>query len=328
MAGFHPELWQVLKHTAPEKLLSKKGENTKARELLQTLVSVQFPGETKLQQEVFEKYLSTADWLTAPKTIEEFQALKKSFIELYYGGNYFLKQILGKETLAENTKHVEGLEKLIDSTNWTLRIAAALKILLLEKIRAEKAFSANYLWNTVEGNNPKKSEEVVIHKNLEALLKAIQTYRLEGYNKTSIGRVGLVFGDFRVGDHLAHGKLLEKAKLATGILGKLVVITPNSKTIINTTKKTQVWNSKERLYRLSHNPFIDDLLMIDMPQEYWGEPTKYWQMVWENIQPELIFLGEENHPLQPTYEELSKQIGSILLIDPRPITQRSEDLLK
>lgn len=143
-----------------------------------------------------------------------------------------------------------------------------------------------------------------------------------------IRRVGLIIADLRVGDHSAHGKFFERAKKALGVRGALVVIAPSKKTILETTDKKDSWNDEDRLYRLRTNRNIDFSLIVDIPSEYYQEPNKYWEQVWKAINPNFVFLGERNHPLQEAYESQARRLGGIVLIDPAPVAQRSGDLLK
>jgi len=102
-------------------------------------------------------------------------------------------------------------------------------------------------------------------------------------------KVGLIIADLRVGDHAAHGKFFKRAKGALGVRGALIV---------------------------------------DMPEEYYSKPNEYWQEVWRAVNPNFVFLGETNHPLQEVYESQARRLGGIILIDPAPVIQRSGDLLK
>ena len=65
-----------------------------------------------------------------------------------------------------------------------------------------------------------------------------------------------------------------------------------------------------------------------MPDKFHEDPDMFWRIVWGKIRPDLVFLGEENHPLEPIYRLQSQHLGGILLIDKKPVTVRSEELLK
>jgi glycerol-3-phosphate cytidylyltransferase-like family protein len=154
-------------------------------------------------------------------------------------------------------------------------------------------------------------------------------YNIDGFwYRPIVKRVGLIIADLRVGDHLAHGRLLEKAKITLGTRGCLLVVIPNNKTIYATTNKTDSWPDEDRLYRLRSNRFVDLSIMVKMPEEYYKNPDEYWKFVWKSISPDFIFLGEKDHPLENLYIEQSKTIGGILIVDDSVVTRRSRDLLK
>lgn len=299
----------------------------------------EFPDNTKVQFEVMAKYSPIVDWFIKPRSIESFQILKMDMYKLHdsRGDVTELARHLQEKIVSEDPNDFpqpylathywyngpifteQGIEWQ-SITNWTLDIANQLKIISSRQIsQLPFRYSPEGLWNVIEGNKVTPNNEVVNHDSLNSLVRT-----LENEN----GRRGLIFGDFRVGDTTDHDQILNHAKLAVGKKGSLIVVTPTRKTILNTTQKTDSYNDEERLHRLRNNRNVDHLLMLDMPEGYWQTPSVFWVNVWKKVAPNLIFLGEKNHPLQPIYEAQSRHIGSLLLIDDKPVSIRSGDLLK
>lgn len=130
-----------------------------------------------------------------------------------------------------------------------------------------------------------------------------------------------------LGIHKAHIDFIARAKKAIGPKGQLIVISPSSKTILNTTQKKEVWPDEQRRAILEMDLDIDQLWIAEMPEKYYPNPSVYWRYVWSKIKPDFVFLGERDHELQPLYEMQCKYLGGILLIDDVPVTVRSRDLL-
>jgi hypothetical protein len=195
-------------------------------------------------------------------------------------------------------------------------------------LNEEDRYSVRYRWNRTEGDVAGKVEQVSVHETLNSLIESLTKQRDLGFDKKSARRKGLLIGDLRTADHREHGDLIEKAKLAVGLKGDFIVITPTKKTILNTTDKTDCWDDQNRLYHLRRNLNIDHLLMLDMPEEYWSKPGVFWDIVYRQVSPDLVFLGEANHPLRSQFEARCRYFGGLLLVDSKPITIRSRDLLE
>jgi hypothetical protein len=79
---------------------------------------------------------------------------------------------------------------------------------------------------------------------------------------------------------------------------------------------------------MKNSDTIDDVFCAHMPTKYYPQPSLYWQSVWKKLKPDLVFLGEINHPLEEIYRRQCNVLGGILLIDDSPVSGRSEDLLE
>lgn len=287
------------------------------------------------------QYSPLAEWLSKPRSVDEFQRDKKDVLNLHgeWESNpyYWSQKLLGEPydlnwlTGATSERNKLWRENWGESSKCLLSLSSSLKILLPKHFdhlkRERNIISYKQMWTVLEGDKPRESKEVIVHETLDSLTESINKYRKRTYSDPGVGRIGLVIGDFRVGDHSAHGVLFKQSKLAVGNVGKLVVTTPSKRTILATSKKEDAWDDEERLYRLVSNRYIDDVLKLDMPEEYWEKPDIYYSNVWRAIKPDLVFIGEENHPLQKNFELRSRYFGGILLIDDAPITVRSGDLL-
>jgi glycerol-3-phosphate cytidylyltransferase-like family protein len=298
--------------------------------------------DPQMQSETLAKYSPMAEWLGRPQTIEEFQSLKHDVFNLYNGSrkiitNYWTKNALGevyyssyKPNESEILHNKKWEETWGESIDWLLYLSSSMKVLLPQHIAHKKRVLTfdEQVWLNMEGNEPKSANNTIVHNSLEMLTEYIHDRRKSTWRNPGVGRVGLLFGDFRVGDHKGHGKTLEDAKMAVGNDGELIVVTPSKKTILATTTKKDAWDDDDRLYRLRTNPFINSILVADMPEVYWTKPDEYYNLIWKEISPDLAFLGEENHPLETQFTLRSMYFGGMLLIGKSPVLRRSGELLK
>lgn len=263
-------------------------------------------GESEKQLKI-NQYLPAIEWMTRPQTIDEFQKLKRDLIEI----GYEYQSPYSRKTVSP-----------------ILDMADEFKILLIDYLN-EHLGRTDSMWWGVEGDTPLQTNRVNTYDTFNDLLKSIRVSRTKPWYKLAdTARLGLLIGDFRIGDHKEHGEIIRKAKLAVGRHGRLVVVTPTKKTILNTTDKKDSWDDDNRIYRLGGNRFIDDLWVADMPEELYEIPTVFWEWMYSQISPDLVFLGEANHPLQPQYERLTRRYGGVLLINPEPVGTRSGSLLE
>jgi len=310
------------------------------------------------QERAMTQYAPLADWLAKPKTIDELMQLKSDLYslschlaQLHLFGDIEMMLSVGVDEKVWNDRRADWYKTL----GWMFSLSDAFRIWPKENIEYIKSQKGKRIlgagvYGDLEGL-PTNDIAYYPYREIAPLeqpsytwfddssrLKIMSTefqrkrekdYFIDNeWGKPTIKRLGLIIGDLRVGDHLAHGRFLEKAKYALGTRGALVVILPSNKTIQATTNKQESWPDEDRIYRLRSNRFVDYSLLIDMPKEYYSNPSEYWKMVWKVINPDFVFLGEENHPLEPLYREQSKSLGGILLVDDVPVTRRSADLLQ
>jgi glycerol-3-phosphate cytidylyltransferase-like family protein len=281
------------------------------------------------RQRIMARYSPLAEWLTTPTTIDGFIHLRDRLLYLaWQKSDRELAEILD----VEPSEAPRWKEPLV----WLFSLASELRILDWERLKRFRGEEKNIGAWQVE----KKADRIDRDGGFRSLL----TY-LEGEDKLlylsiwmedlkqdkgfykPVSRVGLIFGDFRVGDHSAHRRLIENAREAVGENGWLQIIIPSRKTILTTTNKTDVWDDEERVGRLEVIRDVDHVLCVDMPERYYSDPDQYWREVWTAVKPDLIFLGEDNHPLEEKFKLQSRILGGILLVDPEPVTRRSSDLL-
>jgi hypothetical protein len=292
------------------------------------------------RQKMVARYSPLGEYLSSPQTIEHFQDTKRFLTGLYWKSKNSSPYYWSKELLDENYLLSDSLQAHKDTQNkwnitwgssisWLLYLSSKLKIILPENINLErrKSVDVNQVWYKVEGDKPDKAEETFVHRDTEDLLKHLNEIYSPGWYTPKAIRKGLVVGDFRVGDHSAHGALFENAKAALGKNGVLVMETPTKKTILNTTTKTDCWEDNERIYKLSRNPYINELLLLDMPEEYYDNPDLYYTEFYKKLRPDFVFLGEKNHPLENNFKIRTQYYGGVLLIDDKPIVQRSSALI-
>ena len=333
-------------------------EFTYAQKTLLSVVKKRYKSPT-YQERIMTQYAPLADWFAKPKTIDGFMELKSNLYELSCHlaeqrlfGDLEMRLSVGVEEETWNSGKPDWYKTL----EWMFALSNAFNIWPEENLKYIKGQAkkhhflgadaygkleglptndiADYTYMEIEPLNQPSHSWFNDSDLLNFLYRELQWKRKKDYfvdgewKKPIIKRLGLIIGDLRVGDHLAHGKFLEKAKYALGTRGALVVIVPSNKTIFATTDKKKSWDDEDRIYRLRSNRFVDYSLLLDMPEEYYPNPNEYWKMVWKKINPDFVFLGEENHPLEPLYKEQSKSLGGILLVDKSPVTKRSGDLLE
>lgn len=298
----------------------------------------------KYQEMVMAKYSPLTEWLVHTKTIEEFMELKSNLYNL--ACNKATRHLFGEVELQVDLsiREEEWNERKNDwfkTLNWLFLLSDAFGIFPKENIEHinDNAKHGHLLGSSVWGDLEGFDEGFVSSldrdpHSLKELSRTLLYKRKKDwcvddkFNQRLIRRVGLIIADLRVGDHAAHGRFFGRAKEALSIRGALVVIAPSKKTILETTDKKDSWDDEDRLYRLRTNRNIDFSLIVDMPKECYQKPNEYWEQVWRAINPNFVFLGERNHPLQEVYESQAKRLGGIVLIDPAPVVRRSEDLLK
>lgn len=282
------------------------------------------------------------DWLSRPRPVHDFQVLKKDVLSFHMQHErnpyYWGEEHLGPEhhypfhDSPEDIKLKESWRSSWgESISFLLSLSTSLKILLPEHLVQLKnkrmAMFLNQAWSQLEGDEPVRNIKTVVHQTMGGLVDTLKKERETTYLKPGLGRVGLLFGDFRVGDHSGHGAVIENARLALGKNGQLVVVTPSRQTIINVSKKEDVYPDEERLYRLKSNRHIDHVWMHDMPENSWGNSNTYYENIWKEINPDLLFLGEKDHPQQKQYGINSQLLGGLILINDGPVLIRSGELL-
>ncbi len=300
-----------------------------SHKILWELATRKYPNDANKQQVAMARYSPLVEWLATPRTIADFEKLKSFFFtravdlvewKLIYAG-------------APSWHPYDGnpdREKWEDAVTWLFELGAELKIMPQRNLddlpELSKEKMGHGLWLALE-EGPQVCRYVKVHRDLELMARGLDEHRNSELMAIPIRRLGMIVGDFRVGDHSAHGQLIRNAKTALGRWGELLVVTPSRETILATTNKADAWPDAERVYRLSANKYIDYIWVADMPSKYWQDPATYWRTVWAKIKPDFVFLGEENHPLQEVYELQCKYLGGILLIDDQPVTRRSGDLM-
>lgn len=308
---------------------------THANRLLASIALNKFPLDHEKAFALTRKYLPIAEGLSKTMNLNEFANLKGDLFSLVRAksehelmcetADY---EVSADEFIAgpvQSNEWTKNKSNWLEAINWLIELSSILRIMPPEHIadiRALQPTSNN--WAHLEGYWPMSDRYKTPHQTLSGLQDVLNSLRWSGF---AARRVGLIIGDFRIGTHKTHIEFLRSAKEAVGIKGQLVVITPSKKTILNTTTKDKVWDDEHREAVLNANPYVDQLLVADMPERYYSHPERFWQRVWSKIEPDFVFLGEKDHPLQSIYETQSKSLGGILLIDDVPVTARSADLV-
>ena len=288
-----------------------------AHKKLWKLVTQKYPDDASQQQVMMARYSPLAEWLAAPRTLDGFNDLKS---EVFDFACY----------VAKDQKWMMNREKWEEAIPWLLELSAALNIMPQRSLddipKLRKETMGHGVWVALEGG-PQVCRYVKVHHDLESMVRGLNEHRNPGLMAIPIRRLGMIIGDFRVGAHSAHNDFIHNAKAVLGRWGKLLVITPSRASILATTPKATTWPDGDRLSSLANNKYVDYIYLADIPSKFWRDPGVYWRAVWAKINPDFIFLGEENHPLQAVYELQCKYLGGILLIDNQPVTRRSEDLI-
>lgn len=262
--------------------------------------------------------------LARPRTIREFQKLKYATIAFAENREYIINSVyphlqegLTNGRLIDNDL-LNRFNVLRDTTQAYFNMAGALSIIQGERYNNEIAgpvVLGDQMWRRIEGDKVEDSPRPKVFMDLKDLKDDLDEFRSRNYLKTYIPRVGLMFGDFRVGFHPDHSRLAHNAKLALGKGGRLIVVTPTKEVIQKVNHKTPVWDDEIRVPIIANDRSVNDILLSDMDPSLYDNPTLHWAGVWKTIDPDLVFLGETNHPLEPVYRFQSKRLGGILLID-------------
>jgi glycerol-3-phosphate cytidylyltransferase-like family protein len=262
--------------------------------------------------------------LARPRTIREFQKLKYATIAFAENREYIITSVypqlqegLTNGRLIDNDL-LYSFNVLRETTQAYFNMAGALSIIQSERYNSEIAgpvVLGDQMWRRIEGDKVEDSPRPNVFTQLAELKHSLDQFRETNYLKTCVPRVGLMFGDFRVGFHPDHSRLAQNAKLALGKGGRLVVVTPTKEVIQKVNHKSPVWDDGIRVPLIANDRSVNDILLSDMDPEYYENPTLHWADVWKTIDPDLVFLGEVNHPLEPIYRFQSKRLGGILLID-------------
>lgn len=112
-----------------------------------------------------------------------------------------------------------------------------------------------------------------------------------------------------------HIELLEIAKLASGLYGKLIVAIEGKKSILARAedKRIVILEDKSRLKKISAIQFVDYCFILD-PQL--SEPkalAEYYYMAKEKLHPNIVVTGAEKYYLRELFEQEARKIGFILL---------------
>lgn len=126
-------------------------------------------------------------------------------------------------------------------------------------------------------------------------------------------RSGLVMGKWRFGPHYGHIPLFEAAKAALGN-GELIVGVESQASIwTRRGVDHQVLPDEQRLAQIAALEAVDYAVLLDPNEGERQNLNGYYEGVWRQLNPDIVFIGTEDYQWRKVYEDREKRFGTLLL---------------
>jgi hypothetical protein len=264
-------------------------------------------------QESLRRLLPLVDFLTQPRSITEFQDLKRELLETVWKYDPYLRERRGE---ALQSKEEAQIGWVVD---WLSRLLPELGIFLRDELDNLAWEAPENVWKIFEDVPPQRylpmDEKIVTHQEAVKLANQI--------SEAETGRIGFIAGKWRLGCHSEHIDLFEGAKNALGLDGFLLVSVESQRSVWQRCGQDQfVLPDRERLQRIAAVGAIDCVILHDPPEDELGNLGAFYERVQEELGPNLWFIGSKDNRWREEFVRRASEVGAILLWD-RPTTSIS-----
>lgn len=289
------------------------------RETLGIESDLRFPDLDLLASETARHLKPFVDYLTRPRSIAEFQALKMGLMQAIWDHDLPVRELRGETLLVGPQEEsrawlVHWLEHLLPRFGLLTRGEVA--SLADHGIPPEKTWQA---FETIEPKPYRPAQNKIL--SLEQAVEMSLTHK-----EWQEGRIGYVGGKYRFGVHSQQQSLLEAAKTVLGNDG-LLFIGLECREAIQCRTGQPTLPDEERLRRLAARQAVDYVFLLEPPQGRPQDVNDYYRQVWRGLQPHFYLFGPADYHWREEFERRAAELGVILLWEAETKTLSSTELL-
>lgn len=295
MAGIRGEFEQLLESGYKDSELTIQGNTyfqRKAFGIISEKLERDLPN--KVISEIAASIFPLVDLMTSPRSIAEYQELKRVTIDRMYNSQ-------------ELDEYSPG--SYLCSLAWGLKLFPPGPVidLYLGKIKSKT------YWNYFEDlkikdiRTLKPSEKVVSYQDLLSILE--RRREQEDYL-----RVGATTGKWRLNTHSEHRETLRLAKECLGPKSILIAFIEGSESVkLRRGNDHYVEADEERIKCLADEPWVDYVCILDPKLSDDNFLKAYYEQIWKDTKVGYYFVGARKHPLTVRFSEQAQRLGVILL---------------
>jgi len=267
---------------------------------------------TAARERMLNAFIPFTDYLTQPRSVNELQTLKRELLQIFHDQTN--KSGLWGEEVSKTTRR--RLDEIRDYL-WLFTTFTEFFPCPGMPIKEESPKSIWEMYETVGGHDFRTIDQKIT--TFDEIVAIAEKNR--GHNEA---RVGLTAGKFRLDTHKAHRRHLERAKIALGREG-LLVVGVESRASINSRVRAEQENpgieslyckpDQERLEAIAALEAVDYVFLMDPDSQSlcsYQAHCQYFDRVWRDINPNFFFFGSPDHELRNRFKEIGDQLGVYL----------------
>lgn len=238
-------------------------------------------------KETIDSLSPLVDYLTQSRSITEFQELKMALLKNIWGHGSKSSEVFG----------------------WLNYLLPEIRLFPYIDSFFNRTMSPEEAWQEFETvpSHPFRQRADKIISVQEAEEEARQN------REENEGRNGFIMGKWRF-VHYGHNGLFEPAKESLGKDGKLFVGVESQESIWRRRgPEHSVLPDAKRLEQVAALEAVDYAVLVAPDENELHDLDSYYRRIWEDINPDIVFIGSRDYHWRPTYEQRAHELGMLLL---------------
>lgn len=303
---------------------------TVAEEMIESISPDYSWQKSILINETLKRIEPIVKYLTKPRSIDDFRSMQEELIVFLLLSN---RNNFDDIELSRHQRNIfsEALNEHVGWFNWSLS-----RLLYQYGIFSDTAVfeslnngfkspeeAIEFLLDNIEFTDRRRKDKMI------DLNKAVNiSEKLRSPNQEFSGRTGYLNGKFRNGVHHEHVQLIENAKRALGYRGELFIGLESEKSIHKRKGQNHyTLPDHVRIAQMTALRSVDYVILHDPNEEELTDLYSFYTSAQIALKPNFWFIGTEDYHWRPQFEEISQQIGSILLWDRPTASVRTSELI-
>lgn len=255
-------------------------------------------------KETVERLLPLVDFLTQPRSITEFQELKRNLLETIWNYDRDVR-FARREPVRVEEKQICGV------VGWLYLLLPAVRIfplVTLDNLVLAK-MSPDKIWQEFE--IPPSYSPRPVNEKIISISQAIELARRN--QEENQGRNGLIMGKWRL-CHWGHIGLFEAAKHSLGRDGILFVGVESQRSIWQRRGQAHaVLPNEHRLIQIAAMAAVDYAILLNPNDEELQDLDEFYCQTWQDLNPDIVFFGSQDYHWRTTYKSRARRLGTLLL---------------